>query len=39
LAAFEAYDPDLRLAEDAMNDHPRHKSGETIRIPEISTQL
>jgi hypothetical protein len=34
LAALETHDSDMRAAEDAVNDHLRHKAGEAIRIPE-----
>jgi hypothetical protein len=37
LAALEAQDSGQRAAEDAVNNHRRHKSGEAIRIPEVST--
>jgi len=38
LAALQAHDPRQRVAEHAVNDHRGHKSGEAIRIPEISPQ-
>jgi hypothetical protein len=38
LAALEAHDAGLRITEDAVNDHHRHKSGKAIGIPEVSPQ-
>jgi hypothetical protein len=38
LAALEAHDPGLRLAEDAANEHRRHKAREAIRVPKVSPQ-
>jgi hypothetical protein len=38
LAALEAHDSDLRVAEDPVNDQRRYKTGKTIRIAKAPTQ-